>query len=53
MFSKAIKLKVSCFGFQVPGAREAAIVAVAVVAWVPLVRIFWQRQLIDRFLGVP
>ena len=40
------------FGFQVPGAREAAVVAVAVLAWVPLVRIFWKRQLIDRFLGV-
>jgi cation-transporting ATPase E len=40
------------FGFQVPGPREAAIVAVAVFAWVPLVRIFWKRQLIDRFLGI-
>jgi cation-transporting ATPase E len=40
------------FGFQVPGARETAIVAVAVVVWVPLVRIFWKRQLIDRFLGI-
>jgi cation-transporting ATPase E len=40
------------FGFQVPGLREAGIVAVAAVAWVPLVRIFWKRQLIDRFLGI-
>ena len=40
------------FGFQVPGGREALIVAVAVVVWVPVVRIFWKRQLIDRFLGV-
>jgi len=40
------------FGFQVPGPREAAIVAVAVIAWIPIVRIFWKRQLIDRFLGV-
>jgi cation-transporting ATPase E len=40
------------FGFQVPGLREAAIVIVAVLAWIPLIRIFWQRQLIDRFLGI-
>ncbi len=40
------------FGFQVPGMREAAIVAAAVIVWVPLVRIFWKRQLIDRFLGI-
>ncbi|MEA2674719.1 MAG: cation-transporting P-type ATPase [Chloroflexota bacterium] len=40
------------FGFQVPGAREAAIVTAAVIVWVPLVRIFWKRQLIDRFLGI-
>ena len=40
------------FGFEVPGLREAVVVAVAVIAWVPLVRIFWKRQLIDRFLGV-
>jgi cation-transporting P-type ATPase E len=40
------------FGFQVPGVREAAIVTVAVIAWVPLVRVFWKGQLIDRFLGI-
>lgn len=40
------------FGFQVPGARDAAIVAVAVAVWIPLVRIFWKGQLIDRFLGI-
>jgi hypothetical protein len=40
------------FGFQVPGMRETAIVAAAVIVWVPLVRVFWKRQLIDRFLGI-
>jgi ATPase, P-type (transporting), HAD superfamily, subfamily IC/ATPase, P-type (transporting), HAD superfamily, subfamily IC len=40
------------FSFQVPGLREAALVAGAVLVWVPLVRIFWKRRLVDRFLGI-
>ena len=40
------------FQLVVPGPREAAIVAVAAVAWVVLVRTFWERRLVDRFLGL-
>ncbi len=40
------------FQLVVPGPREAAIVAVAAVAWVLLVRTFWERRLVDRFLGL-
>lgn len=41
------------FSLVVPAPREALIVAVAVAAWVLLVRTFWARRLIDRFLGLP
>jgi cation-transporting ATPase E len=40
------------FSLSAPGPREMAIVAVAALAWVPLVRLTWKRRLIDRFLGV-
>ncbi len=40
------------FQLVVPGSREALIVAVAVAAWVLLVRTFWERRLVDRFLGL-
>ncbi len=39
------------FAFAVPGPREAAIAVLAAVAWVPLIRVFWKRRLIERFLG--
>ena len=40
------------FQLVVPGPREGLIVAVAVAAWVLLVRTFWERRLVDRFLGL-
>ena len=40
------------FQLVVPGPREALIVAVAVAAWVLLIRTFWERRLVDRFLGL-
>jgi cation-transporting P-type ATPase E len=39
------------FQLIVPAPRDALIVAVAVAAWVLLVRTFWARRLVDRFLG--
>ena len=39
------------FQLVVPGPREALIVAVAAVVWVLLVRTFWKRRLVGRFLG--
>jgi cation-transporting ATPase E len=40
------------FQLVIPGPREAMIVAIAVAAWVLLVRTFWERRLVDRFLGL-
>jgi cation-transporting P-type ATPase E len=40
------------FQLVVPGPREAAIVALAVGVWVLLVRAFWARRLVGRFLGI-
>ena len=40
------------FQLVVPGPEEALIVAVAVAAWVLLVHTFWERRLVDRFLGL-
>jgi cation-transporting ATPase E len=34
-----------------PGPREAGLVALGVGAWLLLVRTFWTRRLVDRFLG--
>ncbi len=40
------------FSFGVPGPRDALLVLVAVLAWVVLVREFWRRRLVERFLGI-
>jgi cation-transporting ATPase E len=40
------------FELELPAPREAAIVALAVLAWVMLIRTFWTRRLVDRFLGL-
>jgi cation-transporting ATPase E len=40
------------FSFALPGPREALLAVGAAVAWVPLVRAFWKRRLVDRFLGL-
>ena len=40
------------FQLIVPAPRDALIVAVAVAAWLLLVRTFWARRLVDRFLGL-
>ncbi len=40
------------FSFSLPGPRDMALVAVAVVAWLLLIRTFWKRRLVDRFLGI-
>ncbi len=40
------------FSFGVPEPRDALLVLVAVVAWLLLVRTFWERRLVDRFLGI-
>jgi cation-transporting ATPase E len=40
------------FSFALPGAREAILATGAAAIWVPLVRQFWKRRLVDRFLGV-
>jgi len=39
------------FSFGLPEPRDAILVAVAVVAWTVLVREFWRRRLVERFLG--
>ncbi len=40
------------FSFSVPDPRNAMLVVVAVVVWLLLIRTFWQRRLVDRFLGI-
>jgi cation-transporting P-type ATPase E len=40
------------FSFSVPDPRNALLVVVAVVVWLALIRTFWQRRLVDRFLGI-
>ena len=40
------------FSFAMPGPREAVLAVGAAVVWVPLVRAFWKRRLVDRFLGL-
>ena len=40
------------FQLELPGPREAAIVALAVLAWTLLIRTFWTRRFVDRFLGL-
>jgi len=40
------------FQLVAPGPRTAGLVAVGVVVWLVLVRTFWTRRLVDRFLGL-
>jgi len=40
------------FSFGVPEPRDALLVVVAVVAWTVIVREFWRRHLVERFLGI-
>ena len=40
------------FSFSIPAPRDAVLVVVAVVAWLVLVHTFWERRLVDRFLGI-
>ena len=40
------------FSFTLPSPRDALLAAVAVLIWIPLVRLFWKRRLVDRFLGL-
>ena len=40
------------FSFTVPGPGEAALAIGAALLWIPLVRIFWKRRLVERFLGL-
>jgi cation-transporting ATPase E len=40
------------FSFAVPGPREAGLVLGAVVLWAPMMRAFWNRRVIERFVGV-
>ncbi len=39
------------FSFGLPTPRDALLVIVAVVVWTVLVREFWRRRLVERFLG--
>ncbi len=40
------------FSFEVPSPRDALLVVIAVVTWTLLVREFWRRRLIERFMGL-
>jgi hypothetical protein len=40
------------FQLVAPGPRTAGLVALGVVVWLMLVRTFWTRRLVDRFLGL-
>ncbi len=40
------------FSFSLPGPRDMLLVAMAVVGWLLLIRTFWKRRLVDRFLGI-
>ncbi len=40
------------FSFSVPVPRDVLLVLAAVVAWLLLVRTFWQRRLVGQFLGI-
>jgi cation-transporting ATPase E len=40
------------FSFAVPTPRDALLAVAAGVVWIPLVRLFWQKQLVHRFLGL-
>jgi hypothetical protein len=40
------------FSFAVPTPRDALLAVAAGLIWIPLVREFWMRQLVHRFLGL-
>lgn len=40
------------FSFGVPAPRDAVLVTIAVIVWTVLVREFWRRRLVERFLGI-
>jgi cation-transporting ATPase E len=40
------------FSFGMPTPRDALLVVVAVATWTVLVREFWRRRLVERFLGI-
>lgn len=40
------------FSLNLPGPRDALLVVVGIAAWLLLIRTFWERQLVDRFLGL-
>ncbi len=40
------------FSFSLPGPRDMLLVATAVLGWLVLIRTFWKRRLVDRFLGI-
>jgi cation-transporting ATPase E len=40
------------FSFALPGPREAVLAVGSALVWVPLVRLFWKRRLVNRFLGL-
>ena len=40
------------FSFAVPTPRDALLAVAAGLVWIPLVREFWMRQLVHRFLGL-
>ncbi len=40
------------FSFGIPASRDAVLVLVALAVWVVLVREFWRRRLVERFLGI-
>ena len=42
----------SWFSFELPQPRDALLVAIGVAAWTVLVREFWRRRIVQRFLGI-
>jgi len=40
------------FSFEVPSPRDGVLVVIAVLTWMLLVREFWRRRLIERFMGL-
>ncbi|HJP87868.1 MAG TPA: HAD-IC family P-type ATPase [Candidatus Limnocylindrales bacterium] len=40
------------FSFAVPTPRDALLAVAAGLIWIPLVRLFWMKQLVHRFLGL-
>jgi cation-transporting ATPase E len=40
------------FSLSLPTPRDVVLIAAAVGGWLLLVRTFWERQLVDRFLGL-